>query len=205
MPNETVKHGRVVHLLKKIAELWRHPKEDMSWRAFLSGAVVASMLIFIPPIACAQDSENGEATLKGLFLVELGILWVVILVVWPCIARYRATNGNSDASELRGLGLPRGSLRGMLAALVVGSSLLALVYALFSNGDTLQKAASVFGPLAATVLAFYFGSRGSASKPESKEDVELSIKRTEAETKLAEAETALEAERRKSSTPKSES
>ena len=75
-----------------------------------------------------------------------------------------------DKREPRGLGLPRGSIRGMLALWMVGSYLLFLVFAPIlatttSSENVVDQVLTAFGPLVGAVLAFYFAGRSATPSP----------------------------------------
>ena len=77
--------------------------------------------------------------------------------------------------------MPRGSLRGMLALLVVGSFVNVLVLGGPALGDSFEIVVSAFGALTGSIIGFYFGSRNAtplqdnkktSSQTQSSEEVE---------------------------------
>ena len=91
------------------------------------------------------------------------ILLLVVLVILP-IYSVRKTKNRTDIL-LKGLGLPQGSVRSMLALIVVGSFVIFLVFggsALSANGRFSEIVAALTG-IAGTIVGFYFGSGGSGS------------------------------------------
>ena len=98
----------------------------------------------------------------GFILVE--VLWLVIVgIAWPAYAASKA----QDNAERRGLNLPRGSIRAILALTIIGSFVIFLVFMPFLGGDAqhLDKALVAFGTLTAAVSGFYFGGRASSPPP----------------------------------------
>ena len=95
-----------------------------------------------------------------------GTLLVVILLVMPL---YAVWVGRKDAPgkdlKLKGLGLPEGSIRGMLALLSVGSFVILLVLGPGAPEmkDFFDKSLAAFGTLTGAVIGFYFGNRGTAA------------------------------------------
>ena len=95
-------------------------------------------------------------------LIAESVLLVVILVLLPAFAIWRARN--QDGAALKGLALPQGSVRSMLALTVVGSFVVFLVFggsALPGNARFTEVVAALTG-VAGTIVGFYFGSKGSS-------------------------------------------
>lgn len=86
------------------------------------------------------------------------------LWVRSCIMAWRQDEDHrlESIKELRGLALPRGSIRAMLAIAIVGSFLIYLVF-----GDNNTNVITAFGTLSGAVTGFYFGGRASATQPAS--------------------------------------
>ena len=99
----------------------------------------------------------------GLLIAE--ILWLIVVGIgWPIYAATTASN----TAELRGLNLPRGSVRAILALVIVGSFVIFLVFMPFVGGEAknLDKALVAFGTLSGAVSGFYFGGRTGSPSPE---------------------------------------
>lgn len=86
-------------------------------------------------------------------------LLALILMVVPVYAIHRIDANKNKSAPLRGLNLPRGSVRSMLALLVVSSLLLTVVFGKKPLGDGYNQAISILGTLGGSILGFYFGSR----------------------------------------------
>ena len=99
--------------------------------------------------------------MKTLATIELALLAFVLLGLpvgtWAL--------GRAKPSEKRGLGLPRGSIRGMLALLIVGSTINFLLFGAEVAGESFGEVAGVLGALSASVIGFYFGGRTATSPP----------------------------------------
>ena len=101
----------------------------------------------------------------GLFL--FGVFFVYPLFMW-WISHCRKCKRGEELSDLRGLYLPNGSIRAMLAIAIVGSFILYLGVC----GVTTDNAAviSAFGTLSGAVTGFYFAGRTAKPDPEPKQD-----------------------------------
>ena len=95
-----------------------------------------------------------------------GILLVVVLVLMPiysyCVAKWQSV----EIKELRGLNMPRGSIRGMLALMSVGSFIIVLVFGSEIPEMRFEQVVTAFGTLTGAVIGFYFGARSATAKRE---------------------------------------
>ena len=125
-------------------------------------------------IVNTPETPPNEAADQGM---PLGLIWAesillfLVLLVYPtvcwiksCIVLTRGADAGearkSILREMRGLHLPRGSVRSMLALAVIGTF---IIYLVFGTND--PKVISVFGTLSASIIGFYFGSRSSSTPP----------------------------------------
>ena len=101
-----------------------------------------------------------------LFLSEAFLLFVILVlaVAAPFFAYKFFKSG--DKSPLRGLGLPSGSVRAILALLIVGSFVNVLVFGKDLLGEEFEQVITAFGTLAGAVTGFYFAGR-TATPPKS--------------------------------------
>ena len=124
-------------------------------------AVGIAVGMFIEP-----DSSNWSA--GSMFLAAQGLIALVILMFLPLLA---CSKCNVNGDQLRGLSLPRGSIRAMLALWIVGSYIILLVFMPFmddsNNQETVKTIITAFGPLVGATIAFYFAGRSSSSPPSS--------------------------------------
>ncbi len=95
-------------------------------------------------------------------------------LVWLAIIGFAlpiyAANKQLDTKELRGLNLPRGSIRAILALAIVGSFVIFLAFLPFlevKNDELIDKVLVAFGTLTGSVTGFYFGGRSATPKPDS--------------------------------------
>ena len=114
--------------------------------------------------ALGNDMVNVAPSLQMGFVVALVALLLLVLLGLPHLALRKwhgtTTSNSGDRPPLKGLNLPEGSVRSMLALLIVGSLLLTLCLGTTSLGFAYAQVVSILGTLAGSVLGFYFGSRG---------------------------------------------
>ena len=105
--------------------------------------------------------------MANLFWAE-GILLAVILVGLPLYSYCIGKSKSGKCPELKGLNLPAGSIRGMLALMSVGSFVILLVLGPSAPEmkEYFDKALAAFGTLTGAIIGFYFGSRGTAAQGE---------------------------------------
>ena len=97
------------------------------------------------------------------------ILLLLILLAAPVYAAMRSRHAGSEA--LKGLNLPEGSVRAMLALLIVGSFVNVLLFGADVLKDQFEQVITAFGTLAGAVTGFYFAGRksGENQMPPSKD------------------------------------
>lgn len=110
-----------------------------------------------------MESETNFSELIPLLTAE-SILLIVVLIVYPLYACWKTKSRNDI--PLKGLALPQGSVRSMIALTVVGSFIIFLVF-----GGTIKAMESRFTEIVAaltgisgTIIGFYFGSGGSGNQ-----------------------------------------
>lgn len=96
-------------------------------------------------------------------LIAEGILLFLVLIALPMYSIWKAKTSNNVT--LKGLALPQGSVRSMLALTVVGSFVIFLVFggAALPNGTRFTEIVAALTGIAGTVVGFYFGSGGSGT------------------------------------------
>ncbi|MDE0147892.1 MAG: hypothetical protein OXM58_05935 [Rhodospirillaceae bacterium] len=112
------------------------------------------------------DTASSTAIEMGSILPLLiaeGVLLLLVLIALPIYAIWKAKN--SDNVALKGLALPQGSVRSMLALTVVGSFVIFLVFggAAIPTGTRFTEVVAALTGIAGTVVGFYFGSGGSGT------------------------------------------
>lgn len=129
-------------------------------------AGVGSVDAFAQSPASALDSGNGTATAARTYLPLLVAqsVWLVLVGVGaPLASRLSA---KTRESELRALNLPRGSIRAVLALLVVGTFMNFLVFGGPAfGGEVFDKILAALVGLTGSVIGFYFGGRSAAPAP----------------------------------------
>lgn len=103
-------------------------------------------------------------------LYALIALFVVVFIVMPlaclCIGGFLRKDGGSLLERTKGLYLPEGSIRAMLALAIVGAFIIVMVLGPMVDGlkESFDKILAAFSALTGAVTGFYFGNRGGASK-----------------------------------------
>ncbi|MEM9037767.1 MAG: peptidoglycan-binding domain-containing protein [Actinomycetota bacterium] len=112
-----------------------------------------------------QTIEGNEATNLASFgdvaWVLFGLAVFVLLVLGLATLAFRGLGPEArERAEIRGLGLPRGSVRAIIALLIIGSFVgLALLGDRLLTSQTFDKVLASFGTLTGAVSGFYFGAR----------------------------------------------
>ena len=91
--------------------------------------------------------------------------WFVLIAVFfllPLGAFLVSSFQGDKSAPLKGLNLPHGSVRSMLALLVVGFLVVTIAFGRNMFDDDFFRAVSILATLAAAVIGYYFGSRGQA-------------------------------------------
>ena len=99
-------------------------------------------------------------------LVAESVLLIFVLIVLPICAMRLANKSepNGRMQNLKGLALPQGSVRSMLALTIVGSFVIILVFG--GNNENFSEIVAALTGIAGAVVGFYFGSGGSGKKSE---------------------------------------
>ena len=122
--------------------------------------------------AATQQAKAGAKAAEIMWLQE-PLFWIELLLVLlvligaPYYANW-ARRSDESSKSLRGLNLPRGSVRAMLALLIVGSFINILVFGADVFPNHFEQVITAFGTLAGAVVGFYFGGRQASPAPEEK-------------------------------------
>ena len=102
-------------------------------------------------------------------LIAEGVLLAIALVALPIYAASRA-NQRKDL-PLKGLALPQGSVRSMLALTVVGSFVVFLTFGgvALPSGTRFTEIVAALTGVAGSIVGFYFGSGGSSNLSSARE------------------------------------
>ncbi len=92
-----------------------------------------------------------------LVVTEIGLL-ILTLIVAPLYAAIR------KGAPPRGLNLPEGSVRAILALIIVGSFVNVLLFGSTVLVNNFEQVITAFGTLAGAVTGFYFAGRKSSEK-----------------------------------------
>lgn len=141
--------------------------------------VAALMLIFLQTGAediLAQDTSGTGQEPPGIELswksplVIVQCVWMALVTIGAAfysyfISRKKGGDGVINEKELRGLNLPRGSLRGILALATIGSFVNVMVLGAPVLGEKFDSVLAAFGTLTGSIAGFYFGTRGATPPP----------------------------------------
>lgn len=101
----------------------------------------------------------------SILLCASAILFSIVLIILPTLATCITIADRKNKSDitLKGLALPQGSVRSMLALLIIGSF---MIVALIGSGisaleENFNEVLSALTGIAGAVVGFYFGSKGS--------------------------------------------
>lgn len=143
----------------------------MNKPSYLLKALIYVGLGLLPLSAFAQtaaiDGEDKPVALSVHFLVTLGIMAVIVIVFLLYLRHLQKTFLETCTQEKQlalffqsPAGLPEGTIRGVIAMLIVTASMLFL--ALPNN-----QFPDVLGGILGTIIGFYFGARGQNKDSES--------------------------------------
>ena len=144
---------------------------NLTWKQRICCAVpvLVGIVIGAALIAWLDPGDIGWSP-QNQFLAGFIVISLLVLAGLPLMAHC----AGRTQKESRGLGLPRGSIRGMLALWMVGSYLFFLVFApalatiSTFDKDVVEQVLTAFGPLVGAVLAFYFAGRSATPSPRKK-------------------------------------
>ena len=135
---------------------------------------VIGILLIVPvlaggwaALAHGQGNTDTELTWNSP-LVIVQCVWMVLVTIgaaWYAHTVGKRNGGVVNETELRGLNLPRGSLRGILALATIGSFVNVMVLGAPVLGDKFDSVLAAFGTLTGSIIGFYFGTRGATTKP----------------------------------------
>ena len=107
-------------------------------------------------------------------LVWITLVWLVVVgCVLPILALF--SPNKVPITEIRGLNLARGSVRALIALLIIGIFVVFLVLGSphFQNSAAFDNIVTALAALSGSVTGFYFGARAATSSPESSNDQEM--------------------------------
>jgi len=113
-----------------------------------------------------QTPANNLTWTSPLVIVQC--VWMVLVTVGAAGYAYIVGTKNGSVvgeKELRGLNLPRGSLRGILALATIGSFVNVMVLGAPVLGENFDSVLAAFGTLTGSIIGFYFGTRGATPRP----------------------------------------
>ena len=93
------------------------------------------------------------------FFVGAGAVGLTVLIMYV-LAYFQARK--ADQPPAAPLGIASGSVRSLLAVLIIGSYIVFLMFGAPVLGDPFESILAAYGTLAGAAAGFYFGQRGSA-------------------------------------------
>lgn len=153
-----------------IANLEPERKSVLKAKSFSRLCIIALALAAWPVFAQNESAAGNALAAQDILpwkspLVVVQCVWLVLIGIGAPVYSWWISKSSTNKSELRGLNMPRGSIRGILALLVVGSFLNVLVLGGPVLGNSFQNVVSAFGALTGSIIGFYFGSRNAATPP----------------------------------------
>ena len=126
-------------------------------------------------IAHAAEQAKSASEAAGIIWFSEPLLWFELLLLLLVVLggpfyAYWARRSDESSKSLRGLNLPRGSVRAMLALFIVGSFVNVLVFGAAVFPDHFEQVITAFGTLAGSVIGFYFGGRQASPPPEQEQE-----------------------------------
>ena len=122
--------------------------------------------------AQAAPSEEHQAAIRELTwgspLVIVQCAWMLLVTIGAAVYAWIIGKKDGDVingTELRGLNLPRGSLRAILALVTIGSFVNVMVLGAPVLGESFDSILAAFGTLTGSIVGFYFGTRGATPSP----------------------------------------
>lgn len=119
---------------------------------------VAAIIVAVVATGAACCILTAETRLVRVELALVALLLVLAGCALCCV--------DTPACGRRGLGLPRGSIRSMLALLIVGSTINFLLFGENVAGERFDQVAAALSTLSGSVIGFYFGGRTAAPPQE---------------------------------------
>jgi len=147
----------------------------MYWKiatAFL--VLVAAQLVGSAALAQTEVASEAQKAAELTWrspLVIVQCAWMLLVTIGAAVYAYIIGKKNGDVingKELRGLNLPRGSLRAILALVTIGSFVNVMVLGAPVLGERFDSVLAAFGTLTGSIVGFYFGTRGATPPPDEK-------------------------------------
>ena len=142
-------------------------------RLCMMALALAAWPVFAQNEVGAESATAAQDILRWKSpLVVVECVWLVLIGIGAPVYSWWVGKRSTVASNLRGLNMPRGSIRGILALLVVGSFVNVLVLGGPVLGEPFEIVVSAFGALTGSIIGFYFGSRSATSLPTTNQTTE---------------------------------
>ncbi len=142
----------------------------MNFLLFRLFSIIGFVAVEVPveaqsPTDKASISERAMESITWchpLTVIELVIV-ILVFVAMPIYSWYVSKNVKSpnDLPKRKGLNLPAGSVRSMIALLVVGSFVNFLIFGESVLATHFDKILAAFGTLSGSIIGFYFGNRSA--------------------------------------------
>lgn len=124
----------------------------------IAGRFTLSVAVEAFSMQAPAQTEGAAAGNPMSLMVAGSVLLLIVLIGLPILATWVVRKGEVP---LKGLGLPAGSVRSMLALMTVGVFVVAATFGRAAFGSEYERVLTTLATLAGPVLGFYFGSRGS--------------------------------------------
>lgn len=139
--------------------------KSLSWLCMITVAILAWSAFAQEGQDTPNQTQNPDSLLWSSPLVLVECVWLVLIGIGVPMYSWCVGKPCKNSSDLRGLNMPRGSIRGILALLVVGSFVNVLILGGPALGQHFEVVVSAFGALTGSIIGFYFGSRNATPLP----------------------------------------
>ena len=125
--------------------------------------------IFTAGYSFAQEKATTNNIDPVYFVTIQAVFLILVFFGYPLMIFCKCKMNNTNQAPLKGLNLPQGSVRSMIAIAIIGSFLITLSLGpLAITEKQLNVVFAAFGSLSGAIIGFYFGSGGSGGNNKTK-------------------------------------
>ena len=125
-------------------------------RLILKISPIFALICF--PVTSFAIEKTSDSTSCWFYIIQ-GVFFLLVFLGYPLFCWFKKQD---QPPPLKGLNLPQGSVRAMIAISIIGSYLITLSIGSFLvEKEIFNMVLTAFGSLSGAVIGFYFGSGGS--------------------------------------------